>query len=131
LDRTFSPVRQSADLTGVELIEAELHTPLGSFRRDDRSGRPRLVADGDIDDRVVEALTDAIFELVCDAHDTAVVDLTRVTYFGSNGIGALITGKAVAHDHGVDLVVEPSRIVRRVLYLVGLTDFFAIDHAYA
>ena len=115
----------------MDLIEVELDTPLGSLRRDDRSGLPRLVVDGDIDDRTLEGFTDAIFETICDARGTAVLDLTRVTYLGSNGIGALITGKALAHDHGVDLVVEPSRIVRRVLYLTGLTSFFAIDHVHA
>jgi len=116
---------------GVDLTEVELDTPLGSFRRDDRSGPPRLAVDGDIDDRIVDEFTDAIFETVRDARRTAVLDLTRVTYFGSNAIGALITGKALAHDHGVELVVEPSRIVRRVLYLASLTDFFAIDHVHA
>ena len=115
----------------MDLTEVELDTPLGSLRRDDRAGTPRLVADGDIDDRMVEDFTDAIFETIRDAHGAAVLDLLRVTYFGSNGIGALITGKALAHDHGVELVIEPSRIVRRVLYLTGLTDFFAIDHVFA
>lgn len=111
----------------MDLTEIELDTPLGSFRRDDRSGPPRLVVDGDIDERIVDEFTEAIFTTIRDAGRMAVLDLTRVTYFGSNGIGALITGKALAHDHGVDLVIEPSRIVRRVLYLASLTDFFAID----
>ena len=115
----------------MDLTEVELDTPLGSLRRDDRSATPRLVADGDIDDWMVEDFTDAIFKAIWTRENAAVLDLTRVTYFGSNGVGALITGKALAHDHGVELVVEPSRIARRVLYLAGLTDFFAIDHAFA
>ena len=111
----------------MDLIEVELDTPLGSFRRNDRSPQPRLVVDGDIDERVVDEFTEAIFETVRDAESVAVLDMARVTYLGSAGIGALLTGKALAHDHAVDLVIEPSRFVRRVLYLAGLVDFFAID----
>ena len=83
-----------------------LQTRLGSFRRDDRRDVPCLVVDGDIDDRLVEDFTDAIFKTIIDAHGLAVLDLTGVTYFGSNGIGALITGKALSHDHGVELRID-------------------------
>ena len=108
-----------------------LQTRLGSFRRDDRRDVPCLVVDGDIDDRLVEDFTDAIFKTIIDAQGLAVLDLTGVTYFGSNGIGALITGKALSHDHGVELCIEPSRIVRRVLEITGLAEFFGITHAFA
>ena len=104
----------------------EPETRLGSFRRSDRPHVPRLVVDGDIDDRLVDDFTEAIFKTIIDAHGHAVLDLTGVTYFGSNGIGALITAEALAHDHGVELVVEPSRIVRRVLEITGLSDLFGL-----
>ena len=104
----------------------EMETRLGSFRRADVPHVPRLVVDGDIDDRMVEDFTDAIFKTIIDAHGLAVLDLTGVTYFGSNGIGALITGAALAHDHGVELTIEPSRIVGRVLEVTGLATFLGI-----
>jgi anti-sigma B factor antagonist len=104
----------------------DLDTRLGTFQRDDRPHVPYLVVDGDIDDRLVEDFTDALFKTIIDAHGTAVLDLTGVTYLGSNGIGGLITARALAHDHGVELTVEPSRIVRRVLAITGLAEFFGI-----
>jgi len=106
-------------------------TRLGTFVRRDRAHVPRLVVDGDIDDRLVEEFTDAIFKTIIDAHGTAVLDMTGVTHFGSNGVGALITAAALAHDHDVELEIEPSRIVRRVLRITGLAEFFAVVPEYA
>src|SRR6478609_9104798 len=60
----------------------DIETRLGSFRRDDRPHVPQLVVDGDIDDRLVEDFTDALFKTIIDAHGTAVLDLTGVTYLG-------------------------------------------------
>ena len=121
---------QRDEETDVDTID-EMDTRLGSFRRDDRPHVPRLVVDGDIDDRLLEDFTDAIFKTIIDAHGPAVLDMTGVTYFGANGIGALVTAKALARDHHVELVIEPSRIVRRVLVITGLVDFFGTvrDHA--
>jgi len=103
---------------------------LGSFERHDRPHLPRLVVDGDVDDRLVDDFTDAIVKTIIDAHGAAVLDMTGVTYFGSNGIGALLTANALAHDHAVELTIEPSRIVRRVLDIAGLAAFLglALDH---
>src|SRR3954463_14129853 len=101
---------------------------LGTFERHDRPHLPRLVVDGDIDDRLVDDFTAAIFKTITDAHRSAIIDMTGVTYFGSNGIGALLTAHALAHDHAVELTIEPSRIVRRVLEVGCVVGFFAIDH---
>jgi anti-anti-sigma factor len=106
--------------------DVDMDSRLGSFRRHDRPHLPRLVVDGDVDDRLVDDFTDAIFKTISDAHGSVVLDLSGVTYFGSNGIGALITADALAHDHGVELTIEPSRIVRRVLEVTGLADFFGL-----
>jgi anti-anti-sigma factor len=111
--------------------EDQMDSRLGSFRRDDLPHVPRLIVDGDVDDRLVEDFTEAIFKTIVDAHGPAVLDLTRVTYFGSNGIGALITAEALAHDHGVELTIEPSRIVRRVFEITGLAEFFGMVREYA
>jgi anti-anti-sigma factor len=99
---------------------------LGSFHRHDRPGRPVLVVDGDIDDRLVVAFSDAIVTTILDASGSVLLDMRGVTYFGSTGVAALITGQALAHDHGIELAIEPSRIVRRVLEVTGLADFFAL-----
>jgi anti-sigma B factor antagonist len=103
-----------------------MESRLGSFRRHDRPGLPVLVVDGDIDDRLVGAFADAIVMAILDAPGSVILDMRGVTFLGSTGIAALITGEALAHDHDVDLVVEPSAIVRRVLEITGLADFFAL-----
>jgi anti-sigma B factor antagonist len=103
-----------------------MESRLGAFHRRDRHRVACLVVDGDIDDRRVDRLTDAIFEAVCDAHASVVLDLTGVTSFGPGGIGSLITAAALAHDHGVELTIHPSRTVQRVLEISGLADFLGL-----
>jgi len=99
---------------------------IASFRTEFRPSAVCLVVDGEIDTNVVAGFTSAIFDVVIVAEAVTVLDLTRVTFFGSEGISCLITGQALANDHGVELVIEPSRIVRRVLEIAGLDDHFNI-----
>ena len=98
-----------------------------SFRRVERADvGPCLVAQGEIDDHVTDEFTDAVADVVCRAEGAAVLDLTGVTYLGSNGIGALIIGEAAAEDAGVRLMIEPSTIVRRVLETTAMDSYFEL-----
>jgi len=97
-----------------------------SFRRVHRPTAVCLVVEGEIDGESVPHFTAAIFDVVIVADKATVLDLTRVTFFGSEGIGCLITGQALANDHGIELVIEPSLIVRRVLEVVGMVDYFEL-----
>src|SRR4051812_25424349 len=99
---------------------------IASFRRADRPYVVCLVVEGEIDDQTVARFTEAIFEVVTTADAAAVLDLNGVSFFGSEGIGSLITGQALADDHRVELIIEPSPIVRRVLEVVGLADYFKL-----
>jgi anti-sigma B factor antagonist len=97
-----------------------------SFRRVHRPTAVCLVVDGEIDSESVPEFTAAIFDVIIVADKATVLDLTGVTFFGSEAIGCLITGQALANDHGIALVIEPSRIVRRVLEVVGMADYFEL-----
>ena len=101
-----------------------VHT--ASFRHVHRPAGVCLVVEGAIDPGSVPHFTAAIFDAVIVADEVAVLDLTGVTSFGSEGIGCLLTGQALANDHGIELVIEPSRIVRRVLVVVGMADYFKL-----
>src|SRR4051794_25030882 len=56
-----------------------------------------------------------------------VVDMLRVTFMDSTGIGALVVGYNAAHEIGADFVVRnPSQFVLRQLHITGLTDVFGL-----
>jgi len=93
---------------------------LAFFWRSDRPDRPCLMAKGEIDLHVANDFRDALADVILDADKPAVLDLTGVTFFGSSGVAALIDSKVLAEDRGVQLIVEPSPIVRRVLEVVRL-----------
>ena len=99
---------------------------VAAFRRADRPDAVCLVVDGEIDLSVLPGFQDALVTLVQDARSPAVVDLSRVTFFNSSGLGALITAQQVAGERGVELVVEPSRAVRRVIEITGLDQTFEL-----
>jgi anti-sigma B factor antagonist len=50
-----------------------------------------------------------------------VVDLTGTEFFGSTGIGTLLKTAALAHDHGIEMVVVTDhRAVLRPLQITGV-----------
>jgi anti-anti-sigma factor len=59
-----------------------------------------------------------------------VVDMLRVTFMDSTGIGALVVGYNAAHELGAEFVVRnPSPFVLRQLHITGLTDVFGVPAA--
>ena len=57
-----------------------------------------------------------------------VVDLTRVTFFGSSGFAVLIAGQTVARQRGtaLELVIPRRSIVERGFEIMGLPQVFVI-----
>jgi anti-sigma B factor antagonist len=56
-----------------------------------------------------------------------VVDMLRVTFMDSTGIGALVVGYNTARDVGADFVVRnPSPFVLRQLHITGLAEVFGL-----
>jgi len=94
------------------------------IERRDHACRPVLCLHGEIDLVVREPLRSALRQLVLDAHSPAYVDMSDVTFFDSTGVHALVDAQQLAAEHGVDLVVTPSRPVSVTLDLLGLTEQF-------
>ena len=102
---------------------------IASFRRDDRPEGVCLVVAGELDESNSEELYDALVRLVAEARSPTIIDLTGVTFFSSAGISGLISAQARAEIRHVDLVVEPSWAVRRLLDITGLTSNFNLRPA--
>lgn len=86
-------------------------------RRDGTSGWI-VAADGEIDLATSPPLRAALLEAI-EAQPRVLVDLRAVTFMDSTGIATLLTAAEAARRHGTELVVDPSRTVRKVLELVG------------
>jgi anti-anti-sigma factor len=81
----------------------------------DMSTRPRLDAEFD---RAVAA-----------APIRLVVDLTGVGFCGVTGVAALGRLRSRCADAGIELVLKPSRVVRRALDLGALSPLFRLEGA--
>ncbi len=80
-----------------------------------------VVAEGEIDLETSPELGRAIdAALAGRAH--VIIDLHAVTFIDSTGISLLLTAAERARRSGVELRIEPSAIVRRVLQLTGVED---------
>jgi anti-anti-sigma factor len=56
-----------------------------------------------------------------------IVDMRRVTFMDSTGIGALVIGYNTAHEIGAEFVIRnPSPFVLRQLHITGLTEVFGL-----
>jgi anti-anti-sigma factor len=98
---------------------------LATLVRDEEAGAARLVVAGEIDLNNVGEFRAALQELV-GGSSRAVLDLTEVTHFGSSAIGALVGANKVAEARRTQMVIRPSRIVRRVLEVTMLDETFAL-----
>ena len=87
-----------------------------------RSARGAVIAavTGDIDISTVPQLRERLFELV-DNGATLIVDLNRVTFIDSAGLGALVGAARRAAAHGGSLHAVCSRPqIRKLLWLTGV-----------
>lgn len=84
------------------------------------SGVVIVAVAGDIDISTASRLRDALFELAGTA-GTLIVDLNRVTFIDSAGLGALVSAYRHATAHGGSLHAVCSRPpIRRLLWLTGV-----------
>lgn len=82
---------------------------------------------GEIDLATCQQLRDALASLVDGGVDEVVVDLERVTFLDSSGIGVLISTHRRIREHGGSLrLFGPSEKVRRVLELTRVTTVLPI-----
>lgn len=90
----------------------------------DDDGVTTIALSGDVDMVVADRLLGALSEVIDDAATTrVVVDMSRVRFWDSSGVGALVTAYRRASARGTTLVIgDMSEQVRQILRLTGLLD---------
>jgi anti-anti-sigma factor len=93
----------------------------------DPDGHAVLAVSGEIDARVADELRDAGIAATGDGETALAIDLSQVTFIDSSGIAALIQIRNALPAQAANLtLVAPSRSVRRVLEVTGLTGAFTV-----
>lgn len=80
--------------------------------------------EGEIDVGNAKEFFAALVGLIQTPGTTVHLDLSGVTFFDSHAISTLIRARKLAQVRHVDLVVDPSPIVLRILGRIGLSDQF-------
>ncbi|MFC4062591.1 STAS domain-containing protein [Planomonospora corallina] len=79
-------------------------------------GVVRLAVGGEVDLSTGQALRHLIVNAALQRPTRLIVDLGQVTFMDSTGVDALVTGRAVALEHGAAYrVTNPCSVVRRAL----------------
>lgn len=103
---------------------------IGEFRIEEErpgTGIVLLTIHGDADLHVANVLRNHLSAAIGEARSALVVDLSRVTFIDSMGLGALLGGmKRLQRKGGAFLLVVPEGDTRRVLQMTLLDRVFAI-----
>jgi anti-sigma B factor antagonist len=125
-------VDDPANLLGGERLVCDVST---SPLKPDPAGLPdpdayRVSMAGEIDLSRKAELRELLMGFRRSRACTAVVDLSAVTFMDSTAVGTLIMlHQAAMERHGQVVLVQPERIVLRVLQITGLLRLFEIsDH---
>jgi anti-sigma B factor antagonist len=92
------------------------------------NGRPHVVElSGEIDVYTSPKVKDAITELIDKGHYNLVINLEKVRYIDSTGLGVLIGGLKRVREHGgsVNLVCTNPQI-KKIFDITGLVKIFGI-----
>jgi len=104
---------------GVEILRIT-----GDFTIGRHMGNPR-----DLQGRPLDDLKQMMDDLLARGRARIVLDLERVKFIDSAGLGELIAYRKRAVDLGGDIrILHPGRHVEKVLVLTLLTDVFEIFH---
>ena len=105
---------ESCDYFSVDVVES--------------GGEPVVVVKGEIDLRATESFWRAIATVLAGEPRRLVIDMVDTTFVDSSGLNVLLRAYAALGRLPEALVLRgPSPIVRRVLTLAGIVDFFAYD----
>ena len=91
------------------------------------SGTTVIEVSGEIDVYTAPRLREALVSLVDAGNYRVIVDMERVEFLDSTGLGVLVGGlkRVRAHDGGIDLVCTQGRILR-IFRITGLSKVFNI-----
>ena len=97
---------------------------LGHSRKD---GIEIVTVEGEIDIYTAPRLRELLIDLVSRGSYQLVVNLDKVGFLDSTGLGVLVGGlkRVQAHDGSLDLVCTQQRILK-ILKITGLTEVFGI-----
>jgi anti-sigma B factor antagonist len=86
--------------------------------------------EGEIDVYTAPRLRELLIELVTEGHYRLVVNMEKVEFLDSTGLGVLVGGlkRVRAHDGSLDLVCTQERILK-IFRITGLTKVFEISSA--
>lgn len=79
---------------------------------------------GEVELHSAGQLRDELMRAVASDNPCVVVDLSRVTFIDSTGLGVLVGAFKSVRERGALSLVCPQRSVRRVLEITGLTQVF-------
>lgn len=87
---------------------------------------------GEIDVYTAPKLRDKISELVSDGHYALVIDMEKVEFLDSTGLGVLVGGlkKVRAHDGSMQLICNQDRLLK-IFRITGLARVFSIHESEA
>lgn len=90
-------------------------------------GRTIVSVGGEIDVYTAPKLRDVITELVGEGKYDLIIDLEKVEFLDSTGLGVLVGGlkKARTHDGSVELVCSQERLLK-IFRITGLAKVFTI-----
>ena len=97
---------------------------LGHYARD---GIEVIDVQGEIDMYTAPRLRELLIDLVSKGHYQLVVNLDKVGFLDSTGLGVLVGGlkRVRVHDGSLDLVCTQQRILK-IFRITGLTEVFGI-----
>ena len=97
-----------------------------------RDGIEVVDVEGEIDVYTAPRLRELLIELVNNGHYQLVVNMEKVEFLDSTGLGVLVGGlkRVRAHDGWIDLVCTQGRILR-IFRITGLNKVFSIHDSVA
>ena len=93
-------------------------------------GHMLVAVGGEIDVYTAPKLRDKISELVGAGHHSLIIDLEKVDFLDSTGLGVLVGGlkKVRAHDGSMELICSQDRLLK-IFRITGLAKVFTIHES--
>lgn len=98
-----------------------------NLKHHNRDGIEIVDVEGEIDVYTAPRLRELLIELVNEGHHQLIVNMEKVEFLDSTGLGVLVGGlkRVRAHDGSLDLVCNQERILK-IFRITGLTKVFGI-----
>ena len=97
---------------------------------DDVDGRAVIRVGGDVDIDTAPSLRRVVREILDDGHRDLIIDVSRVDFIDSTGLGVLVGAlkETQAHGGGLELICTQPKMLK-LLQLTGLHEAFTVHEA--